>query len=93
MGQSNLTMAHQILDTVEKLGDAFDLFDAGAVTGSFDAVNLPALDGGLTWDASDLPSTGQVRGVPEPGIGALLASALLVAATRALHLRARHGIQ
>ena len=44
----------------------FDLFDAGNVAGSFDAVNLPALAGGLAWDATHLQSTGQLRVVPEP---------------------------
>ena len=57
-------------------GDTFDLFDADAVAGNFDAINLPALTGNLEWDATNLQSTGQLRVVPEPGIGALLASAL-----------------
>ena len=56
-------------------GDTFDLFDAGGIAGSFDAVNLPALAGDLAWDATNFQSTGQLRVVPEPGIGTLLLSA------------------
>jgi T5SS/PEP-CTERM-associated repeat protein len=66
-------------------GDTFDLFDAGAVAGSFDDVNLPALAGGLEWDATNLQSTGQLRVVPEPSapLLAMLGAALLCARRRA----------
>ena len=63
-------------------GDTFDLFDAGALAGNFDDVNLPALSGDLTWDDSQLASTGTLRVVPEPGIGVLLASALALLGLR-----------
>ena len=63
-------------------GDTFDLFDAGNFAGSFDAISLPALGGDLTWDDSQLASTGQLRVVPEPGIGALLTSALALLGLR-----------
>lgn len=42
-------------------GDAFDLLDGninGAITGSFDAVNLPALDPGLEWTTNTLYTQG-----------------------------------
>lgn len=42
------------------LGDTFDILDFGSITGSFDDVNLPALDGGLGWDISSLLSTGEL---------------------------------
>lgn len=59
-------------------GDTFDLFDAGEIAGSFDAITLPALSGDLAWDATNLQSTGQLRVVPEPGVGTLLLAALSV---------------
>lgn len=46
-------------------GDSFDLF-AGSFSGTFDAVNLPSLSGGLTWDTSDLYSVGVITAV-DPG--------------------------
>ncbi|MCX5685001.1 MAG: PEP-CTERM sorting domain-containing protein, partial [Planctomycetota bacterium] len=62
-------------------GDTFDLFDFANFDGSFDAVNLPALGGGLSWDASGLYSTGQLGVVPEPAtltlVGLGLAASLL----------------
>ncbi len=63
-------------------GDTFDLIDAGNFAGSFDAIDLPALAGGLEWDATNLQTTGQLRVVPEPGIGALLLSALALLGAR-----------
>ncbi len=59
-----------------QFGDTFDLFDAGAFAGDFDSISAPALAGGNAWDFSALKTTGSVTVVPEPGIGALLASAL-----------------
>lgn len=55
-------------------GDSFDLFDFDSASGTFDALNLPTLGGGLFWDTSDLYSLGtiSVSAVPEPS-AALLA--------------------
>lgn len=64
------------------VGDTFDLIDAGAVTGSFDAVNLPALGGGLGWDTSQFASKGTVSVVPEPATGALLLGGLVLLGIR-----------
>jgi hypothetical protein len=57
--------------------------------GSFDEVNLPALSGDLAWDATSLQTTGQLRIVPEPGIGALLLAGLVLLGTRRAHQGAR----
>ena len=35
-------------------GDLFDIFDFATLSGSFSAMNLPVLDGGLVWDTSQL---------------------------------------
>ncbi|MCA9234416.1 MAG: autotransporter-associated beta strand repeat-containing protein [Planctomycetales bacterium] len=40
------------------LGDSFDILDFASLSGSFGAVNLPLLSGGLAWDQSSLLSTG-----------------------------------
>ena len=61
-------------------GDSFNLFDAGSVSGTFAALNLPSLGAGLSWDVSSLPGNGSITVVPEPsaavamvgGIGLLL---------------------
>lgn len=67
-------------------GASFDLLDAGAVAGSFDAVNLPALEGGLTWDTSQFSSNGSVSVVPEP-----TSALLLLCGTGLLALRRRRN--
>jgi hypothetical protein len=62
-------------------GDTFNLFDFGDFARSFDVVNLPALSGGLAWDASGLYSAGSIQVMPEPATLALaglgLAASLL----------------
>lgn len=65
-------------------GQSFDLFDfdLGQSSGTFSAVNLPSLDGGLSWDDSALYSTGMIAVVPEPGTPVLLASLVGVLAMR-----------
>jgi autotransporter-associated beta strand protein len=50
-----------------QLGDTFDLFDAGSVTGTFDGgVNLPALGGDWYWDTGSLYTLGSIQVLPEP---------------------------
>lgn len=41
-------------------GDSFDLLDFATVSGSFDSLQLPALSAGLTWNTSDLLTTGEI---------------------------------
>jgi autotransporter-associated beta strand protein len=50
-------------------GDSFDIFSFASVSGSFDAINLPTLSGGLGWDTSSLLVNGQlaVVSVQNPG--------------------------
>ncbi|MBN2216037.1 MAG: discoidin domain-containing protein [Pirellulales bacterium] len=47
-------------------GQVFDILDWTSLTGTFDAVNLPTLTGGLSWDVSNLYTTGELTVVPEP---------------------------
>ncbi len=68
-------------------GDLFDLFNSPSISGSFSALNLPALDSGLVWDTSIFNTTGilSVIAVPEPSSLALAGIAglsLLIAKRR-----------
>ena len=70
---------------VPHFGDTFQLFDfdPGQVSGSFDEITIAdALPGDLAFDTSALSTTGQVTVIPEPGIGALLLSALALLGVR-----------
>jgi hypothetical protein len=71
---------------VPQLGNAFDIFDWNAgLTGTFATVNLPPLNAGLAWDASDLYLGGQlvVTTIPEASAFWLMvvSTLLLVIAT------------
>jgi autotransporter-associated beta strand protein len=61
-------------------GNAFDILDFTSATGSF-TLNLPALGGGLSWNTSQLLTTGTISvaaalaAVPEPGAAALALAA------------------
>lgn len=43
------------------VGDQFDLFDAATINGSFTSYNLGLLPPGLSWDTTDVSTTGIVR--------------------------------
>jgi hypothetical protein len=58
-------------------GESFKIFN-GFTTGSFPRENLPALATGLSWDTSNLDSTGTISVVPEPSTLVLLAAGALV---------------
>ncbi|MCX5683816.1 MAG: PEP-CTERM sorting domain-containing protein, partial [Planctomycetota bacterium] len=58
---------------VPQAGQTFDLFDWTTLAGTFDAVTLPALPSGLSWDTSDLYSGGSITVAPEPATLALMA--------------------
>ncbi|MEI8045660.1 MAG: fibronectin type III domain-containing protein, partial [Verrucomicrobiota bacterium] len=62
-------------------GNSFDLFDWGSHTGTFSTLDLPALTSGLSWDTSDLyttgsldvladipPTPGNLTATPQPGL-------------------------
>jgi hypothetical protein len=42
------------------LGNAFDLFDSASTSGTFAALNLPSLSGGLAWNTSLISTTGVI---------------------------------
>ncbi|MGL4514060.1 MAG: beta strand repeat-containing protein [Lacipirellulaceae bacterium] len=53
------TMAVSLLGGfVPSIGQSFNLFDWGTLSGTFDSLSLPSLGGGLNWDTSQLYTTG-----------------------------------
>ncbi|HBO43613.1 MAG TPA: hypothetical protein DD670_06725, partial [Planctomycetaceae bacterium] len=58
-------------------GQVFDILDWASLSGSFETVNLPALASGLSWDISDLYTSGELRVVPEPAMMSLLLLGLI----------------
>jgi hypothetical protein len=65
-------------------GQSFDLI-RGTTTGSFSQITLPPLNNGLSWNTSNLYTTGTISVVPEPSTLVLLvfgAIALLAYACR-----------
>jgi autotransporter-associated beta strand protein len=47
-----------INDFAPTAGNSFDIFDWGTTSGLFESVTLPALSGGLAWDATSLYTSG-----------------------------------
>jgi autotransporter-associated beta strand protein len=43
-----------------KAGDAFDILDWGSRSGTFDAMQLPTMNGRIVWDSSQLYNTGSL---------------------------------
>ncbi|ACB75002.1 PEP-CTERM sorting domain-containing protein [Opitutus terrae] len=56
-------------------GDTFDFFNWGSQSGAFGTLDLPALAGGLSWDTSQLYTSGNlsISAVPEPSTYGVLA--------------------
>ena len=54
-------------------GQSFDLFN-GSTTGRFAQISLPTLSNGLSWNTSNIYSTGEISVVPEPSTLVLLAA-------------------
>jgi autotransporter-associated beta strand protein len=59
-------------------GDVFNLFDWSSASGTFDSVSLPSLTGDLTWDQSQLYTSGTITVIPEPSAALLGGLGLLV---------------
>jgi autotransporter-associated beta strand protein/T5SS/PEP-CTERM-associated repeat protein len=59
-------------------GETFDFVDAAALAGSFAALSLPTLTGGMSWDTSLFESQGVlgVIAIPEPSAALALAAGL-----------------
>jgi len=57
-----------------EMGDVFQLLNWDNKTGNFGDVSLESLTGGLSWDTSNLGSSGFIQAVPEPAAYSLLAS-------------------
>jgi hypothetical protein len=64
-GTLNVTLGYGA--TAPQAGDVFDILDVGAGSGTFAALNLPALSVGLLWDTSSLVSDGDLKVVTVPG--------------------------
>lgn len=65
-------------------GASFDLIDWNSASGTFDTTDLPTLSGSLSWDTSELYTTGTIRAVPEPAVATFIAlgGAILIGAHR-----------
>ncbi|MCX5677100.1 MAG: autotransporter-associated beta strand repeat-containing protein [Planctomycetota bacterium] len=71
--QSGSTLAVTLINAfVPQGGDEFDILDFAGHSGQFDTPNLPALGGGLSWDTSDLYTSGTIVVAPEPASAAML---------------------
>ena len=56
-------------------GDQFELITFSSESGAFSAINLPPLDPGLSWNTSQLYTSGAISVVPEPAAAGLLLAA------------------
>ena len=64
----------ELLDGFEpQAGETFQLF-SGPLSGAFGQVTLPALSNGLSWNTSNLDTTGTISVTPEPSTMVLLAA-------------------
>jgi hypothetical protein len=56
-----------------QIGDAYQILQAGSISGTFSTLQLPPLTGNMAWDTSQLYTLGVIDVVPEPGSLTLLA--------------------
>ena len=61
-------------------GNAFAFIQGGALSGAFDAMNLPPLDPGFSWTYSQSGNAAILAVVPEPTLTGLLAAGAFVMA-------------
>ncbi len=59
------------------IGREYQLFEAGSITGTFSAVNLPELAAGSEWNISELYTTGKISVVESTGLHAPTFNALI----------------
>ncbi|MCX6908154.1 MAG: hypothetical protein NTY01_08935 [Verrucomicrobia bacterium] len=78
-GLLNVTLTNGYTGSI---GDTFDLFSFGSVTGTFSQTNLPTLAAGMEWNTSKLYTLGDIQILPEPGASALLALGLAALGAR-----------
>ena len=80
------TLTIQNIGASLQAGDSFDLFNGTIHDNGFAWVPAFALDGGLSWDLSQLSASGiiSVAAVPEPGFSALLLGGLALLLARGL---------
>jgi autotransporter-associated beta strand protein len=72
------------------VGDTIAIFDNwGSFAGSFDSITGTDLGGGLSWDTSNLGTTGTIEVVPEPSTYALIALATAGFGAQVLRRRSR----
>ena len=73
----------ELLDNfIPTLDDAFHIFEVTDLLGTFSSVLLPELSGNLSWDHSDLYSSGTLSVIPEPATLTLLAVGTLLTCGR-----------
>ena len=75
-------------DFIPTIDDAFQIFEVTDLLGTFSSVLLPDLSGNLSWDHSDLYSSGTLSVIPEPATLTLLAVGTLLTRGRR---RAQHA--
>jgi hypothetical protein len=88
-GTLNLTLPNGVIPTLGSQYQPFDILQIPhyTITNTFGAVNLPALSPGISWDTSNLYTTGYVDVVPEPATTGLL----LAGSATILRRRRRRG--
>lgn len=59
-------------DFLPQLGDRFDVFNAGQIAGNSTDFGIPSLADGLSFDLSELESSGVLTVIPEPATAVLL---------------------
>lgn len=64
-----------------QLGDSVDLFDWGSTSGTFSSIAGTDLGGGLSWDTSNLYTTGIITAIPEPTAWSMMAVGGILLAT------------
>ncbi len=59
-------------------GTQFDILDWASMTGTFATIDLPPLSSGMSWNTTQLYTSGMLTAVPEPASALLLTTASLL---------------